>query len=233
VNTLHNEVIDLGGTPETCGSASCRKPGFPLDGVWDYAIKEIDLANNRVIVSDTLEFIGNHPNLPGWETTFSGTLTLFQNLSFYAQADGRGDRVVFDNTAQFRDRQNGFTEVAVMGAAAYGTDADGNPTDAARTRYMRQFGPWVTTEGRTLSRTTVRGDYNQDGGFMRLREASMSYRIPRTFVQRYMKAQQAQLTVSMRNIHTWTDFTGLDPETDQFLTAPQDKRWIARFNFTF
>jgi DNA gyrase inhibitor GyrI len=37
----------------------------------------------------------------------------------------------------------------------------------------------------------------------------------------------------MTNLKLWTDYTGLDPETDQFLTVPQDKRWTLRFNFNF
>jgi hypothetical protein len=104
-NTLNNKLVDLGGVPES----STRKVGLPLTGMWDYAIREVDLANNRVIVSDTLEFLGNTSLYPGYEGTLSGTLTLFGNLSFYALADGRGDVMQYDNTAQFRDRQNGFT----------------------------------------------------------------------------------------------------------------------------
>ena len=88
--------------------------------------------------------------------------------------------------------------------------------------------------GRTLSRTTVRGDYIQDAGFIRLREVSVSYSLPRDIVSRYLRAQSLRLTVGMRNnLKTWTDFEGLDPESDQFLTVPADRRWTARLNFTF
>ena len=244
VNTLHNEVLDLGGTPPT----TTRKIGFPLGGVWDYRIRRVDVANNITIVSDTLEFIGNNSNLPGYEGTLSGTLTLFRNLSFYAQADGRGERVVYNNTDQFRDRQNGGIggALGVIGCKAFMPDISMDCDDAAKEKYMRKFGCvdpcktlngavlyWQTENGRRLALTDVRGDYNEDGGFIRLREASVSYRLPRELIARYMRAQTASVTVSMRNLHTWTDFTGLDPETDQFLTAPQDRRWTARFNFTF
>jgi len=242
MNTLRNELLDLGTVPES----ATRKVGFPLNGVWDYAIKEVDLVNNRVIVSDTLEFIGNSGNLPGWDMSASSTLTLFQDLSFYLQLDGRGDRVIFNNTDQFRDRQNGFSPVNVYGPAAFGTNSDGTPTEAAKIKYMRLYGcivqagdpctstaAWTTTEGRTLSRTTVRGDYNEDGSFIRLREAAVNYRIPNRIVQQYMRARSASVGLTMRNLNMWTDFRGFDPETDQFLTVPQDKRWTVRFLFTF
>jgi len=229
MNTLHNEVLDLGGTPETV----TRREGYPINGEWGYKIKKVDLENDRVIVSDDLEFIGNDILLPGWETTLGATLTLFRNLSFYAQLDGRGDVAVFEGTGEFRDRQLPASEVAARGCVVYGTNPDGSCTDAARTKYMRRFGPWVTEDGRTLPRADVDGDYMQDGGFFKLREASVSYRIPATFVSRYLRAQTASLTVAMRNIKTWTEFEGMDPETQQFLTAPADRRWTARFNFTF
>jgi hypothetical protein len=173
----------------------------------------------------------------------SGTLTLFENLSFFSNFDFIGDNMVYDNTNQFRDRQFGQGEAAVLGAAAFGTDADGNPTEEARREYMKRFGPFVTEEytdadgnpagGRNLNRNNVSGAYLQDGGFVKLREVSANYRIPSTLVQRFTGARSASLGVSVRNLHTWTDFMGFDPESDQFLTVPQDRRWTIRFNFQF
>jgi TonB-dependent starch-binding outer membrane protein SusC len=249
LNTLHNEVLDLGGTPPT----TTRKIGFPLSGRWDYRIRSVDVAANKVTVSDTLEFIGNSAELPGWETTGSAILTVFKNLSLYAQIDGRGDRTVYDNTAQFRDRQNGGVGgiLGVLGCSAFmpGLDTSVPCTDEAKAKAMRYLGclgcatawvteAWTDTAGvlhpsRTLARNDVSGDYNQSGQFFRLREVSATYRVPRAFLARFARAQTASVTVTMRNINTWTDFTGLDPETDQFLTVPQDKRWTVKFNFTF
>jgi hypothetical protein len=228
-NTLDNKILDLGGTPETV----TRREGYPVEGGWDYVIRSVDLANNRVIVSNDFEFVGNDVTLPKWETTLSSILTLFKNLSFYAQVDGRGGMALFNSTYEFRDRQFGISAPAILGCAAYGTNEDGTCTDAARIKYMRRFGPWVTEDGRTLPRADVSGDYYEDGGFFKLREASVSYHVPREFANRFLRAQAATLTVSMRNIQTWTDFSGFDPETTQFLTAPADRRWITRFNITF
>jgi TonB-dependent starch-binding outer membrane protein SusC len=228
-NTLHNEVISLGDAPET----QTTRPGFPLSGEWDEKILSVDLENNRVIVTDTPVFLGNDINLPGWEGTLSSTVTVLGGLSFYGQADFRGDVTVYNSTDQFRDRSFGIGGTAVLGCAFYGVDASGNCTDEARTKYMRKFGPWEKESGGSISRNSVRGDYYEDGGFVRLREASVTYRVPRDIVSRFMRAQSAQVTVAMTNLRIWTNYTGLDPETDQFLTVPQDKRWTLRFNFTF
>jgi hypothetical protein len=229
LNTLSNEVLDLGDSPETI----TRRVGYPINGEWDYVIKSVDLANNRVIVSNDFEFIGNDTNLPGWETTFSGTLTLLQNLSFYAQLDGRGDVTVFNSTSEFRDRQIPVSADAHLKCAAFGTNPDGSCTDAGREKYMRKFGPFFTEDGDPVPAPDVTYAWMEDGSYLKLREASVSYRVPRDIVNRFIRAQTAQITVSMRNVKTWTDFTGLDPETSQFLTVPADRRWMVRFNFTF
>jgi TonB-linked SusC/RagA family outer membrane protein len=243
LNTLRNEVLDLGDTPETTN----RKKGFPLGGEWRYRIKEVDVARNLTIVSDTFEFLGNSPNLPEWETTLSSTLTLFKNLSLYLQGDGRGGRLVYNNTDQFRDRQNGFSPISVLGCLVYEAPGATSCSDGSKEKYMRKFGCvapcnttptgaiiyWQTEDGRRLALGDVRGDYNEDGTFFKLREAALTYRMPRSLVERFVRAQTASLTVAMRNLHTWTDFTGLDPESDQFLTVPQDRRWTVRMNVTF
>ncbi|HEX6135928.1 MAG TPA: SusC/RagA family TonB-linked outer membrane protein, partial [Longimicrobiales bacterium] len=240
VNTLSNKILDLGDIPQS----RTFKVGVPLTGVWDYEIHQIDrtnasgkcpasATNGCVVVSDSLELVGNSINYPGWEAGFSSTLTLFQHLSFYTQFDARGDVIVNDATNEFRDRQFGQGEAAVVGAAAFGTDANGNPTEAAWREYLGRFGPFVTEDGRTLNRNNVEGFYNQDGGFVRLREAAVTFTIPSSFVQQYMKARQATLGLSMRNVRTWTDYSGLDPESLQFLAVPANRRWTLRFLFSF
>src|SRR6185369_13660582 len=176
-----------------------------------------------------------------------------KNLSLYAQMDGRGDRVVYNNTSAFRDRQNGGVAgvLGVLGCSAFMPNKDTSVpcSDAAKEQYMSYFGcincaniwvteAWTDTAGvvhpsRTLARNDVAGAYNEAASFFRLREVSATYRVPRTLMARIARAQSASVTVTMRNVHTWTDFTGLDPETDQFLTVPQDKRWTVRVNFTY
>ncbi|MCG6957083.1 MAG: SusC/RagA family TonB-linked outer membrane protein, partial [Gemmatimonadetes bacterium] len=129
--TLKNELLDLGGVPES----ATRKVGYPLNGNWDYVILNVDQANDRVTVSDSLKYIGMGQNYPGWQTTIASTVTFFRNLSLYAQVDGRGDYYVFDGTTEFRDRAMPRSDVAALGAAAFGTDADGNPTPEAIDMY--------------------------------------------------------------------------------------------------
>jgi hypothetical protein len=228
-NTISNELLSLGGVPES----TTRKEGYPLNGAWEYRIKDVDVANNQVLVSDEREYVGNGADYPGWESALSTTVTLWQSLTFYAQVDGRGDHSVFDGTTEFRDRQFGIGEVSVKGAAAYGVDADGNPTEKATREYLMRYGPFFTSDGTEISRRSVDGAYRQNVNTWKLREASLSYRFPSQWVQRYIRARSATFGVTMRNIQTWTNFLGLDPESDQFLSVPQDQRWTMRLTVTF
>ena len=230
LNTVNNKVLDLGGIPET----TTMKEGYPLFGAWEYKILDVDLENERVIVSDERKYLGNGANYPGWESVFSTSITLWQSLTFYAQVDGRGDHSIYDGTTEFRDRAMGTGEVSVKGAAVYGADENGNPTEQAIKMYLKRFGPFYTeTDGTQVSRRSVDGAYRQNVNTFKLREASVNYRIPTNFVQRYMRARSAAVRVSMRNVHTWTNFRGLDPESDQFLSVPQDKRWTLSMTVTF
>jgi TonB-linked SusC/RagA family outer membrane protein len=56
--------------------------------------------------------------------------------------------------------------------------------------------------------------YIEDAGFVKLRELTLSYDLPNALVQRLFngKAQNARIEFSGRNLKTWTDYTGLDPE---------------------
>jgi hypothetical protein len=53
----------------------------------------------------------------------------------------------------------------------------------------------------------------EDGGFVKLREISLGYTIDRPWVSRLLGFSSIDLRVSGRNLHTWTKYTGVDPET--------------------
>jgi hypothetical protein len=52
----------------------------------------------------------------------------------------------------------------------------------------------------------------QDASYVKLRELSVTYDPPARWA-RFLGATAAQVTLGIRNIHTWTNFKGLDPET--------------------
>jgi len=81
----------------------------------------------------------------------------------------------------------------------------------------------------------------QDASFVKLREVSTTYILP----QRYIAgATRASITLAGQNLHTWTKYRGIDPESvvpsatfgtgaiEQAVTPPLT-RFVATLNFTW
>ena len=74
---------------------------------------------------------------------------------------------------------------------------------------------------------------------------SLTYYLPDAWARAF-RSQHASLSLAGRNLHTWTSYTGVDPELNQlgqnslngfgvrdFLTQPPIRTFILRANFTF
>ena len=83
----------------------------------------------------------------------------------------------------------------------------------------------------------------ESGSFAKLREISLSMTLPSTWTGR-LGAKQASLSVAARNLHTWTQYTGFDPEglsTDAYGASrwgdqgavPQLAQFLTTINITF
>jgi hypothetical protein len=63
--------------------------------------------------------------------------------------------------------------------------------------------------------------YVEDAGFVKLRELTLSYDLPQSITSRIGRGvRTAQISVSGRNLLTWTNYTGLDPEVSNFGNQP-------------
>ena len=58
-------------------------------------------------------------------------------------------------------------------------------------------------------------EFVEDGGFVKLREAAIRYTLDQPFVRRF-GAQSATLSLAGRNLYTWTNYSGIDPEVNLF-----------------
>ena len=67
--------------------------------------------------------------------------------------------------------------------------------------------------GYFAARRGVFEEYIEPGDFVKLREVSASYTLPAS-VAGVVRASGATLTLAGRNLKTWTDYTGWDPETN-------------------
>lgn len=84
--------------------------------------------------------------------------------------------------------------------------------------------------------------YIEDGSYLRLNTITLGYTLPKSISQR-AHISKARLYVTLNNIHTFTDYTGYDPEvsaTSSALTPgidnssyPRSKSWVVGLNLTF
>ena len=84
----------------------------------------------------------------------------------------------------------------------------------------------------------------QDGSFVRLRNATLSYNFPKSLTSK-AKIQSLRVFVTGQNLLTWTNYIGWDPEVNaddivtniaqgyDFYTAPQPRTILAGFNIGF
>lgn len=77
----------------------------------------------------------------------------------------------------------------------------------------------------------------EDGTYTRLREVSIAYSFRQPWVQRFAGTRQIDVKVSGRNLKLWTDYSGLDPETNlggasnanrgiDWYGTPMSRAWI-------
>jgi len=220
--TVKNKVVDMGGI-EPFGTITRTREGAPVNSFHTYVVRRVDEANNVAIVSDTLEFIGN--TIPGWESTLTSTVNFMQYFTLYAQLDMRGDVLKRDFSSDFRDRQ--FRNSPTWN----------HREDLSANERLRRFGPFKTESGQDITFSQVNGMYITDASYVRLREVSLSMAAPESLA-RAMRARTASFTVAARNLKTWTDYTGLDPETSyvegtEFFTVPAERRFSFRVSLTY
>lgn len=164
---------------------------------------------------------------PRNEQSLATTVTLFNNLSIHTRFDRAADFHVHNSTADFRNPfipdQNGGRRYAFR-------QAESTPEEQAM------------MEGVGVDDATA--VFVEEGDFVKWREVTVSYELPTAVVGLVGPVGSAQLTVGGRNLKTWTDYTGLDPELNfdggrdtfaagEFLTQPPPVSLYARLSVTF
>src|SRR5262249_7994697 len=81
--------------------------------------------------------------------------------------------------------------------------------------------PMRTVGQARLERFGTNADaYIEDATFFKLREISITYDLPESFVKLLGPMTSAQIGISGRNLLTFTPYTGLDPEVSNFGNTP-------------
>ncbi|MEP6765945.1 MAG: TonB-dependent receptor, partial [Gemmatimonadaceae bacterium] len=239
-NTLHNELTSLGSgankvLPFALGGAGRTLVGQQLGVFVSKKIQSIDVANNKVIVSDTLAPVGNL--FPTLEWNVTNTVTVFKNFRVSALLDAKRNFIVQNFTAYFRETQIPRSNLRIDPTALsayerlrrYGDPTPGNPA-------------FVTTKGNAATVSDVIDAYLEPGDFVRLREVSATYTLPIWLFRHMGSVSNASLTLALQNVKLWTKYSGADPEINaqsgafsrqDFLTLPNPKKTVLRFTLNF
>jgi len=164
-------------------------------------------------------FLGN--TSPKTEGAFTTTFTFFKNFRLNALVDFKRGYKKLDGNERVRCylfevcRENFFPE-------------EFDPVHIARVQNGSSF----------------IDEYTQDASFTKLRELALTYALPPSVANR-ARLNTASVTIAGRNLLTWTDYKGLEPEasfiggsrgsTGQFEqnVLPQLQQWVLSFNLGF
>jgi len=146
--------------------------------------------------SIVLRKIIGDPN-PKFTASFLNTFTFGSSLELSVLLDGR-----FGNDVANFTRRSGdfFGSSANLGLESQRDTAPG-------------------TYARNSERNLLYEEFIEDGSFVKLREVALQFRFDQPWVRRYTGSRNATLRLAGRNLHTWTNYTGMDPEINLFAAS--------------
>jgi len=204
--------------------------GFPVFSV-----------NDRTVIGNAQpEFTGGLNNT----FTYKGfDLTLFMNFVY-------GNEVFNKSTQRFigpyMANQNSLAKMAnrfTLIDPQTGKEA----TDLARLAAMNPSQHnssilWNISQNKKTAISDHSSYYLEDGSFLRLNTITFGYALPRQLVQQ-AKISNVRLYCTLNNIHTFTRYSGYDPEVSASGSAltpgindssyPRSKSWLVGVNLTF
>lgn len=231
LTTLDNEVVDIGeGVEDIVFNRGLQRhrEGFPAGGFFaiPFTFDDADgnglLSDDEVTVGDEVEFIG--PALPTYQLSAGGEVRLFDWFRMSTLFEARGGNYQGNDSEAFRC---GFRSTR-------GCEAVGNP-DASLERQATYIADrFLASQYGTIEKAD----------FVKWREVSFTLSAPESLTSSVPQLDGVSLTLSGRNLATWTDYTGLDPETvegggsanfsqSEFNTQPPVRYFMIRLNYNF
>jgi outer membrane receptor protein involved in Fe transport len=232
-----NKLVKLGnddaGNPlPRIGTTTRQQAGYPLNAYFHvpYTWKDDNgdglIAVSEVHVSNTdTIFIG--PSIPPDQLTIqTGFDLLRRKLRVSASFDNKGGDAVF-NQYNFLCTQTATCEAKSNPEAQLWDQARSVAANNGTVYSGRKF--------------TSNLGYYENGQFWRFREFSANITLPSRLAQKYLRAQDINLTLAARNLKVWTKYSGEDPESNYssgdvqttLLTTAPRRYLIARLNLHY
>jgi TonB-linked SusC/RagA family outer membrane protein len=238
--TTVNDVVKSNITSVITAAGQYNIVGYPIGGLWSRRVVSADrdpttnLATNVLCdggagkpaiacASAPFVFIGT----PTPKTTFSlgNTFMIGKSLRLYALVDGRRGNKLWNQNEEIRC--DGLAGAPLCRANYYPLEY--SPTYLAAASLNAAVGNYVD-------------QFMEDASFVKLRELSATYFIPTHF----LRVTNPSITFAARELHTWTNYGGIDPEAaaqsaatnggptaiDQGVIPPLT-RFLVTFNFSW
>lgn len=224
-STNSNKVVSWGGVrdeyiPVGYRSSQRHEEGYSIAGYWAYPLARDE--NGELILTpqgwaameDEAVYVG--PSTPTREASLTNTFTVFGNLSLYTYLDYKGGHYLFNMTRQTADWDGVSYDIV-----------SSTPEDEEWQKRMSDSNMM----------------YIEPADFIKLREVSLTYNVPQRYTQYLGTNGRVSLSIAGRNLATWTDYSGLDPETNiggstnftraEYMSVPPTRRWLATVNVSF
>ena len=206
--TSKDVIKDLGIVPGAISSpGAANRVGYPIGGIWTKRVVSADRNPTTNLATNVLcdggagaapmpcaqapyVYIGTQT--PKQSGSISNTLTLMKRVRLYALVDFQRGNVLWNVNELLRC-----------------TGLFGGPLCRAN-YYPEEFEPVYLAEtvGNALTQGIIH-QYYEDASYFKLRELSATYTIP----EKWLGAlSDASISVVAREVKTWTNYSGLDPD---------------------
>jgi TonB-linked SusC/RagA family outer membrane protein len=226
-NKIVSMGLDASGNPNpTIGTGTNRDSlGLPVNGVFSRPFTFEDKDGNGIITPDEVTvasgFVYAGYSAPRDIVTIQNGVDLFRRkLHLQALLDYKGGFILNNSTVSFYCQQ-------------FLTCYDETHLDAPLERQARVV-------ALRYEKPNTNWGYLENGQFWKLREVSATLTLPDRLAHG-VRARDVSLLFAARNLHTWTAYTGVDPEsnygtgdiqTDFSTTAPR-RYFILRLNLHY
>lgn len=221
--TLSNHIVDLGYLDQAAGKkippiifnrgAQAHREGFPAGAFFGTPITwndangdgklnrtEVSIDSSRFLAGSNFAYLG--PSLPTNTQGLSFDITLFANLKVSTLFERRAGNKQLNYTTYFRCRTQNSNPYYGQCSALSNPNASLQEQAAYIASQFAEFG--ATPSG-----------YVEDARFVKWRELSLRYELPTSLARRFGVNNGLGLSVSGRNLKTWTKYGGLDPEINE------------------
>ncbi len=254
-STLDNKIEDLGENIRPIifnrNGVQQHKQGFPT-GAFFGRRYEITNPNEQRLLSrddvrlidiDSVVFLGRA--LPTNTQSVSADLSLFGRLlTITTLFERRAGHYQLNDTERFRcaTGYNRGNAGASQGMGQCSGVADPNASLFEQGRFIaNRLGALNPNNNQRVA--TVTG-YIESADFIKWREMSVTLGVPESLIRSVPQLRGATITFSGRNLVTWTDYSGIDPEINEsggssnftqgeFNTQPPLRYYTLRVNYSF